>query len=136
MRRYTLVLSFLFAVLIAGSVIADEDPIIFYDSFLKVSTNAKSLDELKPYLSQKNVQEMGQIPKEEEESILSFIKEMRQSMKRESITSKVDGNNATLTIKAVSTEDGSKIDGTVLLVKENGSWKIDNEDFTSNVEVQ
>ncbi len=136
MRRYSLLYSFIFTVLIAGIALADEDPIIFYDSFLKVSTNAKSIDELKPYLSQKNLNEMGQVSKEDEAFFLEFMQETRRTMKRKSISKKVEGDKATLTIEAVSTIDNTPIDGTAILVKENGSWKIDSEDFTSNIVVE
>jgi len=136
MRHYKLILSFIFAVFIAGAVSAEEGPIIFYDSFLKVSTNAKSIDELKPYLSQKNLKEMTQLPKEDEAFFLEFMREMRSSMKRKSISSKVEGNKATLTIEAVSTTDNTPIDGTVILVKEKDTWKVDSEDFTSNVVIE
>ncbi len=136
MRHYSLLYGFIFTVLIAGIALADEDPVIFYDSFLKVSTNAKSIDELKPYLSQKNLNEMGQVSKEDEAFFLEFMQETRRTMKRKNISSKVEGDKATLTIEAVSTTDNTPIDGTAILVKENGSWKIDSEDFTSNVVVE
>ena len=136
MRHYSLLYSFIFTVLIAAAALAQEDPIIFYDSFIKVSVNAKSIDELKPYLSQKNLNEMGQVSKEDEAFFLEFMQETRRTMKRKSISSKVEGDKATLTIQAVSTIDNSPIDGTAILVKENGSWKIDSEDFTSNVVVE
>lgn len=136
MRKYTFLFSFLFTVLITATVLADEDPVIFYDSFVKVSSNAKSLDELKPYLSQKNQKEMANVPKEDEEFILEFLKDMRKTMKRESISSKVEGDTAILTIKAVNTADNNPINGTVTLVKENGSWKVDNEDFTEEAVVE
>jgi len=135
-RHYSLLYGFIFTVLIAGIALADEDPVIFYDSFLKVSTNAKSIDELKPYLSQKNLNEMGQVSKEDEAFFLEFMQETRRTMKRKNISSKVEGDKATLTIEAVSTTDNTPIDGTAILVKENGSWKIDSEDFTSNVVVE
>lgn len=136
MRNHLFLYSFIFTVLIAAAALADEDPIIFYDSFIRVSTNAKSIDELKPYLSQKNLNEMGQVSKEDEAFFLEFMQETRRTMKRKNISSKVEGDKATLTIEAVSTTDNTPIDGTAILVKENGSWKIDSEDFTSNVVVE
>lgn len=136
MRKYTFLCCFIVSLVIAVSVIADEDPVIFYDSFVKVSTNAKSLDELKPYLSQKNVKEMGNVSKEDEAFFLEFIQETRKTMKRKSISSKVEGDTAILAIEAVNTVDNSPIDGTVTLVKENGTWKVDNEDFTEEAVVE
>lgn len=136
MRKYTFLFSFLFTVLVAASVLADEDPIIFYDSFIKVSANAKSLDELKPYLSQRNLDGIKDVPKEEEASVLAFLKELRNTTKRESISSKVEGNTAILTIKAIDTANNNPISATVTLVKENGSWKVDNEDFTEEAVIE
>ena len=136
MKRFTLLLSYILVVLITGAALAQEDPVIFYDSFVKVSTNAKSIDEIKPYLSQKNLKEMGDISKEDEAFFLEFMQEARTTMTRKSISSKVEGDKATLTIKAVSTTDNSPVDGTVKLVKENGTWKVDNEEFMSSATIE
>lgn len=130
---YTLVL----ALVIAATVYADQDPtIVFYDKFIEVSSNAKSLDDIKPYLSSSNLSQMDDISKEDEQMFLEIIKEMRAGMKRKSITSKVEGDKAILNVEAVGVEDNSDIEGIVTLVKEDGEWKVESEDFTSNVVVE
>ena len=95
MKRTTLLYPFVLALVIAGTVYADQDPtIVFYDKFIEVSSNAKSLDDIKPYLSSSNLSQMNDISKEDEQMFLEIIKEMRASMKRKSITSKVEGDKA------------------------------------------
>ena len=137
MKRTTLLYPFVLALVIAGTVYADQDPtIVFYDKFIEVSSNAKSLDDIKPYLSSSNLSQMNDISKEDEQMFLEIIKEMRASMKRKSITSKVEGDKAILTIEAIGTEDISDIEVTVTLVKESGDWKVESEDFTSSVVVE
>jgi len=96
-----------------------------------------SLDELKPYLSQNNLNQLGEISKEDEAAFLDIMREVRGSMKRKGISSKIEGNKAILTMEGVDTNDpNAKVTGIITLVKENGQWKLDNEDFTSETVIE
>ncbi len=138
MKKYTTIFTLFLSLFIAVIAFAEDDETIkFYDSYVKTTKKAKSLDELKPYLSEKNLSQMGEITKEDEALFLELMKDMRESMKRKSITSKIEGNKAILTVEAIDTSDeNATITGIITLVKENGQWKMDNEDFTSETVIE
>jgi len=138
MKKYTTIFTLFLSLFIAVIAFAEDDETIkFYDSYVKTTKKAKSLDELKPYLSEKNLSQMGEITKEDEAFFLELMKDMRESMRRKSITSKIEGNKAILTVEAIDTSDkNATITGIITLVKENGQWKMDNEDFTSETVIE
>jgi len=138
MRASITTFTLFLSLLIAAAAFAQEDETIkFYDSYVATTNSAGSLDELKPYLSQNNLSQMGEISKEDEAAFLEIMREVRKSMKRKSISSKIEGNKAILTIEAVDTNDpNAKVTGIITLVKENGQWKLDNEDFTSETIIE
>ncbi|TFG76232.1 MAG: DUF3828 domain-containing protein [Thermodesulfobacteriales bacterium] len=139
MRKYTTIFTLIVSLLICAAVFADEEgeTIKFYDSYVKTSMKTNSLDELKPYLSQNNLNQLGEISKEDEAAFLDIMREVRSSIKRTSISSKIEGNKAILTMEGVDTNDpNAKVSGIITLVKENGQWKLDNEDFTSETVIE
>ena len=139
MRKYTTIFTLIVSLLISAAVFADEEgeTIKFYDSYVKTSMKTNSLDELKPYLSQNNLNQLGEISKEDEADFLNIMREVRSSIKRTSISSKIEGNKAILTMEGVDTNDpNAKVTGIITLVKENGQWKLDNEDFTSETVIE
>ncbi|MEM7008369.1 MAG: hypothetical protein AAF462_04470 [Thermodesulfobacteriota bacterium] len=139
MKKYTLIFSLIVSLFIVTAAFADEenDTIKFYESYVKTSMKAQSLGELKPYLSQANINQMGEISPEDEAAFLEIMREVRSTMKTKSISSKIEGNKATLTIDGTDTNDpNAKVTGIVTLVKENGEWKLDNEDFTSETVIE
>ncbi len=138
MRKHTTIFTLLLSLFIVVIAFAEDDPTIkFYDSYVKATKNAKSLDDLRPYLSQNNVTQLDEVTKEDLIILLDLMREMRESMKRKSITSNIEGNKAILTIEAVDTSDkNATITGIITLVKENGQWKMDNEDFTSETVIE
>jgi len=139
MRKYTTIFTLIVSLLISAAAFADEEgeTIKFYDSYVKTSMKTNSLDELKPYLSQNNLNQLGEISKEDEAAFLDIMREVRSSIKRTSISSKIEGNKAILTMEGVDTNDpNAKVTGIITLVKENGQWKLDNEDFTSETVIE
>lgn len=138
MKKHTTIFTLLLSLFIVVIAFAEDDPTIkFYDSYVKATKNAESLDDLRPYLSQNNVTQLDEVAKEDLVILLDLMREMRESMKRKSITSKIEGNKAILTIEAVDTSDkNATITGIITLVKENGQWKMDNEDFTSKTVIE
>jgi len=139
MRKYTTIFTLIVSLLICAAAFADEEgeTIKFYDSYVKTSLNTDSINELKPYLSQNNLNQLGEISKEDETAFLDIMREVRGSMKRKSISSKIEGNKAILTMEGVDTNDpNAKVTGIITLVKENGQWKLDNEDFTSETVIE
>lgn len=138
MNKPSLIFAVLLSVLISSITFAQEDETIkFYDSYVSTTINAKSINELKPYLSQNNLNQLGEISQEDEAAFLDIMREVRNSIKRTSISSKIEGNKATLTMEGTDTNDpNAKVTGIITLVKENGQWKLDNEDFTSETVIE
>jgi len=138
MNKPSIILAVLLSVLISSMAFAQEDETIkFYDSYVSTTINAKSINELKPYLSQNNLNQLGEISQEDEVAFLDIMREVRNSIKRTSISSKIEGNKAILTMEGTDTNDpNAKVTGIITLVKENGQWKLDNEDFTSETVIE
>jgi len=138
MNKPSIILAVLLSVLISSIAFAQEDETIkFYDSYVSTTINAKSINELKPYLSQNNLNQLGEISQEDEVAFLDIMREVRNSIKRTSISSKIEGNKAILTMEGTDTNDpNAKVTGIITLVKENGQWKLDNEDFTSETVIE
>ena len=139
MRKYTALLTLFICLFIVTVALADEEKetIKMYESYVETSMKAQSLDELKPYLSQNNINQMGEISKEDEASFLEIMREVRSTFKIQDISSKIEGNTATLTANGTDASDpNTKVTGIITLVKENGKWKLDNEDYTSEVVIE
>ncbi len=139
MKKYTALLILFLCLFIVTTAFADEekDTIKFYESYVEATNNAQSLEELKPYLSQNNINQMVEISKEDEAAFLEIMREVRSTFKINDISSKIEGNNATLTVSGTNaTDPNAKVTGIITLVKENGKWKLDNEDFTSEVVIE
>jgi len=137
MRKYTTIITLIFVLLISVAAIADGDETIkFYDSYVEATKKAKSINDLKPYLSQKNINQMGEITKEDEALFLEIVKEERKKIKIMAISSKINGDTAILTVDGVDTYSNEPIDGIVYLVKENGKWKFVQEEFISETIIE
>ena len=139
MRNNAILFTLFLCLFALSAAFADEEQqtIEFYESYVQTSLKAKSLSELKPYLSQKNISQMGEISKEDEASFLEIMREVRSTFKIKEITSKIEGNTAILTVDGTDADDpNTKVKGIITLVKENGEWKLDNEDYTSETTIE
>jgi len=137
MRKYTAIFTLLLSLFIVVTAFAEDDETIkFYDSYVKATKKAKSLDELKPYFAEINLSQLGEITKEDEALFLEILKENRKTIKRKNISSQINGDTAILTIEAVDTTSNEPIEGTVTLVKENGKWKFVQEEFISEIVIE
>ena len=106
------------------------DPVIkAYDSYLGALTKINSLEELGPYMSQNQMDQLKNLDDDQKSFALTFIKEIHRNMKRNSISSDVVGNNATLTLDVVDTSTNKSSVGTIIMVKENGGWKVEKEKY-------
>ncbi|MCH7519291.1 MAG: DUF3828 domain-containing protein [Candidatus Dadabacteria bacterium] len=138
MKKYTTIFTLFLSLLIAVIAFAEDDETIkFYDSYVEATNKAKSLDELKPYLSQNNLNQLKEVSNKDLNILLDLMRDIRKPMKRINISSKIEENKAILTIEAINVDDpNAKITGIITLVRENGQWKIDNEDFTSQTFIE
>ncbi len=137
MKKYTITFAFFLSFFILVTAFAEEDATIkFYDSYVEATKKAKSINELKPYLSQYNIDQMGEITKEDEALFLKIVQEERKKIKITAVSSKINGDTAILTVDGVYTTSNEPIDGIVYLVKENGKWKFVQEEFISDVVIE
>ncbi|MCZ6864972.1 MAG: DUF4878 domain-containing protein [Candidatus Dadabacteria bacterium] len=137
MKKYTTIFPLFLSLLIAVIAFAEEDETIkLYNSYVEATKKAKSINELKPYLSQNYINQMGEITKEDEALFLKIIKEERKKIKIMAVSSKINGDTAILTVDGVDTTSNEPIDGIVFLVKENGKWKFVQEEFISDVVIE
>lgn len=137
MRKYTTIFTLFLSLFIVVLAFAEDDETIkFYYSYVEATKKAKSIDELKPYLSQNNINQLGEITKEDEALFLETVKDERKKIKIMGISSKINGDTAILTVDAVYTTSNEPIDGIAYLVKENGKWKFVQEEFISEVVIE
>lgn len=135
--KKTIILTLIFAIFISLSSFAQEDETIkFYNSYVEATKNANSINDLKPYLSRANVNQLGEITKEDEALFLEIVKNERKKIKITNISSKIKDNTAILTVDGTDTSTNEPVDGIVYLVKENGQWKFVQEEFITDVVIQ
>lgn len=102
--------------------LAQEGPSERFNSFLKTTSSAKVINDIKPFFSSRSWQsEFSFIEDASDEEKKEFLKDglsdfQGWTVKKES----VEGNKATV---FVQTKDGK--DAEILMIKENGSWVID-----------
>ena len=137
MRKFTAILALTIVLILSISSFAQEDETIkFYNSYVEATKKATSINDLKPYLSQENINQLGGITKEDEMLFLEVVKEARKSIKITNISSKIKDNTAILTVDGIDTSTNEPVDGIVYLVKENGQWKFVQEELISDTVVE
>jgi hypothetical protein len=119
-----------------SSFAQEDETIKFYNSYVEATKKANSINDLKPYLSQANVNQLGEITKEDEALFLEIVKDERKKIKITNISSKIKDNTAILTVDGTDTSTNEPIDGIVYLVKENGQWKFVQEEFITDVVIE
>ncbi|MGB3364077.1 MAG: hypothetical protein WBB48_04810 [Thermodesulfobacteriota bacterium] len=135
MKKYNLLFALL--LIISSITYAQEDETIkFYTSYVEATKKAKSINDLKPYLSQANVNQLAEITKQDEALFLEIVKEERKKIKITNTSSKITGDTAILTVDGTDTTTNDPIDGIVYLVKENGQWKFVQEEFIADVVIE
>lgn len=132
-------IALLFTILLITSSIAysqEDETIKFYNSYIEATKNAKSINDLKPYLSQANVSQLGEITKEDETLFLEIVKDERKKIKITNISSKIKNDTAILTVDGTDTSTNEPVDGIVYLVKENGKWKFVQEEYITDTVIE
>ena len=132
-------IALLFTILLITSSIAysqEDETIKFYNSYIEATMNAKSINDLKPYLSQANVSQLGEITKEDEALFLDIVKDERKKIKITNISSKIKGDTAILTVDGTDTSTNEPVDGIVYLVKENSKWKFVQEEYITDTVIE
>lgn len=100
------------------------DPFEFYNGYLAVLAKAKSLDELLPYYSRELADSLAQMPREMQANYLKMKAQVLTGLK---VTKKTAGPGRTVLGMTAKTADGRDTTGSATLVKEGGSWKVEDE---------
>jgi hypothetical protein len=99
-------------------------PMDTYKAYLQVLAKAETLDQLLPYYTKGLADGLSKMPKEMQGNYLQMNRRVLKDVKvtRETVTA----SRAEYDLTAV-TGDGKHIAGKAILVKEGGSWKIDED---------
>jgi len=138
------ILSAALAVLLAGAAIAGEaSPTTVYLEYHKALQTAQAIDAVASFMSKKVNDEIQTTPADMKPMMFGMIKDLTPKVVQ--VTSeKIDGDHATLTLatsdssqeaaptKAALPNAQEKTEGSVTLVRESGSWKIDKESWKSS----
>lgn len=119
----------LFAALLAATLVVAAQPKTgtqFYAEYRAAFAKAKGFNEIAPLMSKAQREKLASIPADQQKTLWALSKQMDvKDLEVVKETPTADG--ATLEITAVA-QDGTKIKGTVKLVKEAGAWKWDGEE--------
>lgn len=137
-----------FCAAVSGSIIAfmattahaaePQTPKEAYVKYHAAMLAANKIEELQPYLCKRVNKEINETPGMMRPMMFGLMKSVMQAaVKIES--EKVDGDKATLNLlpdysKAPKADPNEKGSGSVILVKEDGSWKIDKEKWDFKIE--
>jgi hypothetical protein len=114
--------------------LSPSDTYMQYHNALQTAT---AVDAVEPFMCKKVIKEIDETPAEMKPKMFGLIKELTPTtVKVES--EKIEGDQATLKVidaSAQSTPKGinEKTDGSVTLVREDGTWKIDKESWNSHI---
>ena len=123
------IIALLFAALLAAPLIVAAQPKTgaqFYAEYRAAFAKAKGFSDLAPMMSKAQREKLAAIPADQQKTLWDLSKQMDvRDLKVVKETPTASG--ATLEITAIG-PDGSKVKGTVKLVKEGGAWKWDGEE--------
>lgn len=135
-RVLTAVAAVTLSTLSSTSVRADSiTPTNFYLKYHQALLSADKVSDLFGYLCQKNIDQINSTPKDDAPKMFELMKMF--APKTVTITSeKVDGDKAVLTMTAppeagLDKSMSEKTEGTVTLIRDKDSWKIDKEKWNS-----
>jgi hypothetical protein len=123
-----------------GSVPAFADsssPTEAYMKYRAALLAANKVEDIEPMLSKNGVNQINQTPDKDKPMMFNLIQVMTPHDVKV-LSESVTGDAATLTLSGVTEPPGSKAkettSGSVKLVKEDGAWKVDKEDWQSKIE--
>ena len=126
-RVFTLGLALTFAVpAMAGAEQAPQSATEFYQAYRKAFAKAQKIEDLLPMMAASRRKQMEKTPADERNMMFGMLKEMTAEQGEVKVLKETaTANGAELAVQA---KDGK---GTVTLVKEGGSWKLDKESWTN-----
>lgn len=106
------------------------DPLEFYKGYLGVLAKATTLDELLPYYTKELADGLRKMPKEMQGNYLKM--NVRQLTDLKVTKRSVTASKAEYQFTA-KTPKGTETSGGATLVKEGGAWKVDDEQWATQI---
>ena len=102
----------------------------FYKAYLDAFAKAKSIDEVATWLAKNQRDKIAAAPKDEQKMMFGMIKEMSADYTDVKVLKETPtANGADLDVEAMSKMSKGKVKAKIMLVKENGEWKVNKESW-------
>ncbi len=132
--------SFVLALVFAASPIASAQPAAayktggdFYLAYRVAFDKATSIDELLPWVAKGRRDQIANVPADEKKKGFEMIKMFDDRVNITIVTETPTAAGADLQVEGVSAETKAKATGAITLVKEEGAWKIERENWKSGM---
>jgi hypothetical protein len=104
----------------------------FYVAYRAAFDKATKIDDLYPYMAEKNLKQAEATPKEDRAKMFGFIKTVAAVTEMKVLKEEhTPDGGALLTVEALD-PDHKKTSGKVTIVKEGGAWKLGGENWSSS----
>jgi Domain of unknown function (DUF4878) len=103
----------------------------FYMDYRMAFDKATKIDDVLPYTSKQRADQVAATPADERAKMFEMIKMMGALTDVKVLKEAKTAEGATLTVEALD-PDKKKTTGTIKLIKEGGSWKLDGESWSSS----
>jgi hypothetical protein len=102
----------------------------FYKAYIDAFGKAKSIDEVAKWLAKEQREKIAASPKDEQKMMFGMIKEMSADHTDIKVLKETPtANGAELDVEAMSKMSKGKVKAKIMLVKENGEWKVSKENW-------
>jgi hypothetical protein len=103
----------------------------FYMKYRAAFDKAKSFEDIAPFMSAKSRKEMEARSADDRKKVFGLAKMLGAVQSPKVVKEEKTADGATLTVEGIDPMDSKKTTGTIKLVRENGSWKLDSESWSS-----
>jgi len=102
----------------------------FYLAYRAAFDKATSFDELLPWAAKARREQIAKAPANERAEAFAMVKMFDDRVNVTVVKETPSASGAELQVEGISAESRAKATGVVTLVKEDGAWKIDRENWT------
>jgi Domain of unknown function (DUF4878) len=103
----------------------------FYVDYRVAFDKATKIDDVLPYMSKQRADQVAATPADERAKMFEMIKMMGTLTEVKILKEAKTAEGATLTVEALDPEK-KKTTGTIKVIKEGGTWKLDGESWSSS----
>jgi len=103
----------------------------FYMDYRVAFDKATKIDDVLPYMSKQRADQVAATPADERAKMFEMIKMMGTLTEVKILKEAKTAEGATLTVEALDPEK-KKTTGTIKVIKEGGTWKLDGESWSSS----